>query len=47
MVPVEKENVNTQNQINMLPPKTPNYGKTPKYLNKFKEELKAAADEKE
>jgi len=24
----------------MLPPKTPNYGKTPKYLEKFKEEAK-------
>jgi len=23
---------------NQLPPKTPNYGKTPKYLNKYKEE---------
>jgi len=24
----------------MLPPRTPNYGKTPKYLEKFKEEAK-------
>jgi len=36
-----QENVN---QINMtagpLPPRTPNYGKTPKYITKFKEEAK-------
>lgn len=24
----------------MLPPKTPNYGKTPKYITKYKEEAK-------
>jgi len=29
-----------------LPPKTPNYGKMPKYLNKYKEEAKEAADSK-
>lgn len=40
-----KENKNT---INMekpgLPPKTPNYGKTPKYIEKFKEEAKQKED---
>ena len=40
------ENIN-QNNKPMLPPKTPNYGKTPKYLNKYKEEAKAAAEVKE
>jgi hypothetical protein len=24
-----------------LPPKTPNYGKTPKYITKYKEEAKS------
>jgi hypothetical protein len=32
---------------NMLPPKTPNYGKTPKYITKYKEEAKVQADLKE
>jgi len=32
------ENVNQANI--MLPPKTPNYGKTPKYIQKYKEEAK-------
>jgi len=38
---------NDQVQINMtkgpsaaLPPRTPNYGKTPKYIEKYKEEAK-------
>lgn len=33
------ENTNTANKA--LPPRTPNYGKTPKYLEKFKDEAKA------
>lgn len=41
-----KENAADANG-NMLPPRTPNYGKTPKYLNKYKEEAKIAADQKE
>ena len=36
---MEKENRNTQNA---LPPRTPGYGKTPKYIEKYKEEAKAA-----
>lgn len=32
---------------NMLPPKTPNYGKTPKYITKYKEEAKVQAERKE
>ena len=32
---------------NMLPPRTPNYGKTPKYINKYKEEARQLAEEKE
>ena len=39
------------NAINMekkpdLPPKTPNYGKTPEYIQKFKEEAKQKEDER-
>ena len=35
------------NHINMeKPPKTPNYGKTPKYLHKFKEEAKQKEERK-
>lgn len=33
----QNENLNYEN-IGMLPPRTPNYGKTPKYIEKFKEE---------
>jgi len=29
---------NNNNTARMLPPRTPNYGKTPKYINKYKEE---------
>lgn len=32
---------------NALPPRTPNYGKTPKYLTKYKEEAKEMAAQKE
>ena len=44
-----QENVN---QINMtqgpaLPPRTPNYGKTPKYIKKFKEEAKQKEERKD
>ncbi len=35
----QNENVDQKN-LGMLPPRTPNYGKTPKYLEKFKEEAK-------
>jgi len=35
----DSENLNTENKA--LPPRTPNYGKTPKYLEKFKDEAKA------
>ena len=31
----------------LLPPRTPNYGKTPKYLEKFKEEARQKALQKE
>lgn len=34
---VDAENYNTANVIG-LPPRTPNYGKTPKYLQKYKDE---------
>jgi hypothetical protein len=33
---------NNNNTARMLPPRTPNYGKTPKYINKYKEEQKQA-----
>jgi hypothetical protein len=39
----DQENVNRGNldsSLCPLPPKTPNYGKTPKYLEKYKEEFK-------
>jgi len=29
---------NDNNAARMLPPRTPNYGKTPKYISKYKEE---------
>ena len=38
-----KENV----QGNMLPPRTPNYGKTPKYITKYKEEARIKSEIKE
>jgi hypothetical protein len=38
---VNEENINSSNQ---LPPKTPNYGKTPKYIQKFKQEAVAKED---
>jgi hypothetical protein len=31
----------------MLPPRTPNYGKTPKYLEKYKEEAKKKSEDLE
>ena len=43
----DKENINSNSKKPALPPKTPNYGKTPKYIEKYKEEAKAAADAKE
>jgi len=43
----DKENVNINSKKQLLPPKTPNYGKTPKYLTKYKEEAKAAVQAKE
>ena len=41
---VNQENMNTENNQIGLPPKTPNYGKTPKYIAKFKEEAVAKED---
>ena len=41
----DKENMNTTNT--QLPPKTPNYGKTPKYLSKYKDEAKIKNEVKE
>ncbi len=35
----QNENLDQRN-VGMLPPRTPNYGKTPKYLEKYKEEAK-------
>ena len=36
-----KENYeNAANGAALLPPRTPNYGKTPKYITKYKEEAK-------
>ncbi len=35
------------NPATMLPPRTPNYGKTPKYIGKYKEEFKQLQQEKE
>ena len=35
----QNENLDQRN-LWMLPPRTPNYGKTPKYLEKYKEEAK-------
>jgi hypothetical protein len=29
-----------------MPPRTPNYGKTPKYIEKFKEEAKCKQDQR-
>ncbi len=40
----QNENIDQKN-LGMLPPRTPNYGKTPKYLEKFKEEAKQKQDE--
>ena len=40
MTDVEEQivvNNENKNDTNQLPPRTPNYGKTPKYLEKFKE----------
>ena len=31
----------------MLPPRTPNYGQTPKYIQKYKEEAKVVMDKKQ
>lgn len=39
---IQNENENTGNTA--LPPRTPNYGKTPKYIQKFKEEAKQKED---
>lgn len=38
---------NNNNAARMLPPRTPNYGKTPKYINKYKEEQKQSEVMKE
>ena len=40
-----KENFANGNM--MLPPRTPNYGKTPKYISKYKEEAKVKQEVKE
>ena len=45
MKPIADENVNQTNKA-MLPPRTPNYGKTPKYLKKYKEEAEATRQAK-
>ena len=45
MKPIADENQNQNNKA-MLPPRTPNYGKTPKYLKKYKEEAEATRQAK-
>lgn len=41
---VNKENENATNFPGGLPPRTPNYGKTPKYIAQYKEEAKQKED---
>jgi hypothetical protein len=47
-LPVQQKNDENlaPNTQRLLPPKTPNYGKTPKYLEKFKNEARVKEEEK-
>lgn len=42
-----KENNGTGAANTMLPPRTPNYGKTPKYISQYKEEARQQKEQKE
>ena len=45
--PIQMDGNQNSGNGNMLPPRTPNYGKTPKYISKYKEEAKVKQEVKE
>jgi len=48
-IPINNENedtINMQRGTPMLPPKTPNYGKTPKYIEEYKQVAKQKEDDR-